>query len=54
MHALLIGFGGNLPNLLNIGHGYFEKMGIAGDLIGFAMFGLLCVLLLRQARAKDA
>ena len=52
--ALLIGFGGNLANILNIGHGYFEKMGIGGDLIGFAMFALLCILLLRQARAKDA
>ncbi|HEX6839154.1 MAG TPA: OPT/YSL family transporter, partial [Polyangia bacterium] len=52
--ALLIGFGGNLSNVLNIGKNYFDKIGLRGDLIGFAMFAVLCVLLLRQARAKDA
>ena len=52
--ALLIGFGGNLAERLNVGGGYFDKLGLGGDLIGFAMFAVLCVLLLRQARAKDA
>ena len=52
--ALLIGFGGNLAKILNVGKGYFDRMGLPGDIIGFAMFALLCVLLLRQARAKDA
>jgi putative OPT family oligopeptide transporter len=51
--ALLIGFGGGLTNTLNIGKGYFEHLGIGGDIIGFAMFGILCILLLRQARAKE-
>jgi putative OPT family oligopeptide transporter len=50
--ALLIGFGGKLATTLNIGGGYFEKMGVAGDLIGFGFFGLLSALLLRQALAK--
>ena len=52
--ALLIGFGGNLANVLNVGKGYFDNIGIWGDVIGFAMFAALCVLLLRTARAKDA
>ena len=52
--ALLIGFGGSLAKVLNIGNGYFDRLGLGGDLIGFAMFAALCVLLLRQARAKDA
>jgi putative OPT family oligopeptide transporter len=52
--ALLIGFGGNLARLLDIGHSYFDKLGLGGDVIGFAMFGLLCIILLRQARAKEA
>ena len=44
----------DLPRWLNVGHGYFDKLGLGGDLIGFGMFGVLCILLLRQARAKDA
>jgi putative OPT family oligopeptide transporter len=52
--ALLIGFGGSLATTLNIGKGYFEHLGLGGDLIGFGMFAVLCVLLLRTARAKDA
>ena len=32
--------------------GYFTKMGVGGDLIGFAMFGVLSSLLLRHALAK--
>ncbi len=39
--ALLIGFGGNLANVLNVGKGYFDKLGIGGDLIGFGMFAVL-------------
>jgi putative OPT family oligopeptide transporter len=51
--ALLIGFGGKLAGILNLGNGYYENLGIGGDVIGFGMFGLLCVLLIRQARAKS-
>jgi putative OPT family oligopeptide transporter len=52
--ALLIGFGGKLASMLDIGNGYFESMGVGGDLIGFAFFGLLSALLLRQALAKPS
>ena len=31
-----------------------SRIGFGGDVIGFGMFALLCVLLIRQARAKDA
>jgi len=50
--ALLIGFGGKFADTLNIGGGYFERIGVAGDVIGFAFFGLLSAMLLRQALAK--
>jgi putative OPT family oligopeptide transporter len=50
--ALLIGFGGKLAETLNVGAGYFDKIGVAGDVIGFAFFGALSALLLRQAMAK--
>ncbi len=50
--ALLVGFGGRLAAVLNVGGGYFEKMGLAGDVIGFAFFGVLSALLLRQALSK--
>ena len=36
----------------NIGGGYFDKIGTTGDMIGFAFFGVLSALLLRQALAK--
>ena len=52
--ALLIGFGGKLAVILNIGHSYFDQIGIGGDVIGFGMYGLLCILLMRHARAKTA
>ena len=52
--ALLIGFGGKLAETLNVGGGYFERIGVAGDVIGFAFFGLLSATLLRQALAKTA
>ncbi|HEY2513679.1 MAG TPA: oligopeptide transporter, OPT family [Polyangiaceae bacterium] len=52
--AFLIGFGGKLADTLNIGGGYFEKLGAGGDAIGFGMFALLAGLLLRQAAAKPA
>ena len=52
--ALLVGFGGKWSDVLNVGKNYFDKLGLGGDLIGFAMFAVMCVLLLRQARAKDA
>jgi putative OPT family oligopeptide transporter len=51
--ALLIGFGGQLAKTLNFGGGYFDTMGMGGDVIGFAMFGVLAALLVRQAIAKE-
>jgi putative OPT family oligopeptide transporter len=51
--ALLVGFGGKLADVLNVGKGYFDEMGIGGDLIGFGMFGVLSATLLRMALAKD-
>jgi hypothetical protein len=51
--ALLIGFGGRLAEMLNIGGAYFDKIGLGGDLIAFAMFALLSGTLLRHALAKD-
>ncbi len=51
--ALLIGFGGKLADTLNVGNNYFDKLGPAGDGIGFAFFGLLSALLLRQALSKS-
>ena len=50
--ALLVGFGGKLADVLNIGGGYFEKIGVAGDVIGFAFFGGLGSILLRTSMAK--
>ena len=52
--ALLTGFGGKLADALNIGGGYFEKMGSGGDVISFVMFAGFAGLLLRQALAKTA
>jgi putative OPT family oligopeptide transporter len=52
--ALLIGFGGDLANTLNFGAGYFDKLGLGGDLIGFGMFAVLCALLVQQALAKQS
>ena len=53
--ALLIGFGGKpLSDRLDLGRFYFDKLGVGGDVIGFVMFGVLCLLLLRHARAKSA
>jgi putative OPT family oligopeptide transporter len=51
--ALLIGFGGKLAVALNIGNGYFDHLGVGGDIIGFAFFGMLSAVLLRQSLAKD-
>jgi putative OPT family oligopeptide transporter len=52
--ALLVGFGGSLAKTLNVGGEFVEKLGIGGDVIGFAVFGGLCLLLLRQARATSS
>jgi len=55
--ALLIGFGGKLSALLNLGDRYFEGTSLrasgTGDLLALAAFGVLCVLLLRHALARD-
>src|SRR5262249_40939974 len=50
--ALLIGFQDKLPDkmfwlrpdFLDVGRFYRDKLGFANDIIGFAMFGLLCLL----------
>jgi putative OPT family oligopeptide transporter len=51
--ALLVGFGGSVADALNVGKGYYDKLGIGGDLIAFAMFALLSASLLRQALARS-
>ena len=50
--ALLVGFGGKLAVALNIGNGYFDHLGVGGDIIGFAFFGGLGSILLRTSMAK--
>jgi putative OPT family oligopeptide transporter len=50
--ALLVGFGGQVAALLDVGRGYYAAIGPAGDAIAFAMFGLLSATLLRHAMAK--
>ena len=52
--AMLTGFAKPLADKLNLGRFYLEKLGAGSDALGFVMFGLLCMLLLREARAKDA
>jgi putative OPT family oligopeptide transporter len=55
--ALLVGFGDELHAGLNdallVGHNYYAKLGMGGDLIAIAMFAVLCAFLVRQALAKD-
>jgi putative OPT family oligopeptide transporter len=51
--ALLVGFGGSVADALNVGRNYYEKLGLGGDLIAFAMFALLSATLLRQALARS-
>jgi putative OPT family oligopeptide transporter len=51
--ALLVGFGGKLADTLNIGASYFDKIGLGGDLIAFAMFAVLAGTLLRHSLAKS-
>jgi hypothetical protein len=51
--ALLLGFARPLAKTLNLGHDYFARLGISGDIIGFAAFGGLCLLLLHHARAPE-
>jgi putative OPT family oligopeptide transporter len=56
--ALLIGFGGGLARTLNIGErllgDFYARLGIGSDIIALVMFGLLCLLVMRNARAKTA
>jgi putative OPT family oligopeptide transporter len=52
--ALLVGFGGRVADALNVGGAYWEKLGLGGDGISFAMFALLAGTLLRHAMAKEA
>jgi putative OPT family oligopeptide transporter len=51
--ALLTGFGGRFADKLNVGAAYVDKLGFGGDLIAFAMFGLLAATLLRHALARE-
>jgi putative OPT family oligopeptide transporter len=51
--ALLIGFGGNFATLLNIGKGYFARIGLWGDLIAMLAFAAMCGLLVMQALGKQ-
>jgi putative OPT family oligopeptide transporter len=57
--AMLVGFGGKIVPVLDIGKSYWTKLpqlavtGV-GDIIGYAAFGGLCLLLMRNANAKDA
>jgi putative OPT family oligopeptide transporter len=41
-----------LDQFFNIGRNYFARMGIGGDVIGWAVFAVLCVLLFAQAKQK--
>ncbi len=50
--AFLQGFAERTAHWLDLGGDYWERMGIGGDAIAFAMFGLLCVFLMRQALSK--
>ncbi|MCC6750487.1 MAG: oligopeptide transporter, OPT family [Deltaproteobacteria bacterium] len=51
--ALLIGFGGSLAKSLDLGHHYYERLGLGGDGIALGAFALLCVLLVRQALSRQ-
>jgi putative OPT family oligopeptide transporter len=51
--AILIGFGGDLGDTLNIGKNYFDKLGLGGDLIAAAAFGIMCLFLVRAATSKS-
>jgi len=50
--AFLQGFAEKVANALDLGHSYWERMGIPGDGIAFAMFLLLCFFLVRQALSR--
>jgi hypothetical protein len=41
-----------LDQFLNIGNNYFTRMGIAGDVIGWAIFAILAAILFRSSMAK--
>jgi putative OPT family oligopeptide transporter len=41
-----------LDQFFNIGRNYFAAMGVGGDVIGWAVFAVLCVLLFHQAKQK--
>jgi putative OPT family oligopeptide transporter len=51
--ALLIGFGGNLAKILDVGKEYYDRIGPWGDVIGFVCFAGLAFVLLLQARARN-
>ncbi len=50
--AFLQGFAEQTAHWLDFGGEYWERLGIGGDAIAFAMFLLLCVFLMRQALSR--
>jgi putative OPT family oligopeptide transporter len=51
--AILIGFGGDLGETLNVGRNYFDKLGLWGDFIAAVAFGAMCLFLVRAATSKS-
>jgi uncharacterized oligopeptide transporter (OPT) family protein len=55
--AMLVGFGDKLKeglnDTLNIGGGYYDRIGPVGDVIGLGAFAILCILLIRQALSRE-
>jgi putative OPT family oligopeptide transporter len=55
--AMLVGFGdkvkAGLNGMLDVGGGYYERMGLGGDAIAVGMFALLAMTIVRQGLAKD-
>ena len=52
--ALLAGFGGKAAKTLNLGGGYFDRLGMGGDVMAFVIFAGLGAILLRTSMAKEA
>jgi hypothetical protein len=51
--AFLVGFGGKgLNDALNFGKGYFDRMGMAGDVIGWVPFAIMAAILFRNSMKK--
>jgi len=52
--AFLQGFADRTAHWLDLGGDYWERMGVAGDAIAFAMFMIPCVFLTRQALSRKS